>query len=690
VLSLLPPDEYPYQIGVGIYDVTGPAAQVGMMGYAMLNQRTSGLHFRLRARAYMVVPGNNTKNTLTFVNMDLCFTTHAVKTVTLERLNVLYPNEFTHQNVLITATHTHAGPGGYSWYSIYDMTTFGFEHDNFNAIVDGIVKAITMARKNLQKGKLFVNQGDLVEPVTNRNRSPTAYNNNEDAKNFKYDTDKFVITLRFEGEKNKELGVIAWFPVHGVSMNNINYLISGDNKGYASYLFEKKKNNASLPGIGPFVAAFAQSNEGDVTPNTRGAQCDNGEPCETAHSTCNGRSQGCHGYGPGNTDYESTKIIGTQQYEMARKLYEDRINSIELNGNGAFVHSFVKMDQMNIDPEFTGLKQTIKTCIGALGDSFAGGTTDGPGDFDFEQGTNSSKINPYWNFISSFLSNPTEEQKKCHEPKPILLYVGPLKYPTQWVPNILPMQIFRIDKLFIIAVPSEFTTMAGRRLRETVKKYLIKNGAATSDSIFVISGLSNSYSQYVTTHEEYVYQRYEGASTLFGPYTLAYYQQEYAKLAEYLAKGIQAPPGPTPIDYRNNIVSLNPPHLLDDGPFGDLIQDVKPRYQVNSIVKVIFYTGCPRNNFHIQGTFLNVERWDPNNRIWKVVAVDGDWETRYQWESHISFPEIAESYATITWEIPPDAEPGTYRIVHFGDWKAFWTGTITPFTGHSSNFTVSR
>jgi len=38
------------------------------------------------------------------------------------------------------------------------------------------------------------------------------------------------------------------------------------------------------------VAAFAQSNEGDVSPNTKGPHCiDTGLPCDTNHSTCNGR-----------------------------------------------------------------------------------------------------------------------------------------------------------------------------------------------------------------------------------------------------------------------------------------------------------------------------------------------------------------------------------------------------------------
>jgi neutral ceramidase len=57
-------------------------------------------------------------------------------------------------------------------------------------------------------------------------------------------------------------------------------MISGDNKGYASYLMEKRMNgNTTLPGKGSFVAAFASTNLGDVSPNTAGPRCiDTGEP----------------------------------------------------------------------------------------------------------------------------------------------------------------------------------------------------------------------------------------------------------------------------------------------------------------------------------------------------------------------------------------------------------------------------
>jgi hypothetical protein len=72
-----------------------------------------------------------------------------------------------------------------------------------------------------------------------------------------------------------DLGTLNWFSVHGTSMNNTNKLIklvilrfyvviilvySGDNKGYAGYLFEQLMNgNTSVvpPGLGSFVAAFA-------------------------------------------------------------------------------------------------------------------------------------------------------------------------------------------------------------------------------------------------------------------------------------------------------------------------------------------------------------------------------------------------------------------------------------------------
>ncbi len=80
-----------------------------------------------------------------------------------------------------------------------------------------------------------------------------------------------MLLLKLVADDGSLIGVVNWFAVHATSMNNTNTLISGDNKGYASYLMEKELNGASsTPGMGPIVAAFGSSNLGDVSPNTQG------------------------------------------------------------------------------------------------------------------------------------------------------------------------------------------------------------------------------------------------------------------------------------------------------------------------------------------------------------------------------------------------------------------------------------
>ncbi|PHU00789.1 Neutral ceramidase [Capsicum chinense] len=87
----------------------------------------------------------------------------------------------------------------------------------------------------------------------------------------------------------------------------------------------------------------------------------------------------------------------------------------------------------------------------------------------------------------------------------MIFFIPPLQ------PTILPVQILRIGQLVILSEPGEFTTMAGRRLRDAVKTVL-KSGATKefgSNIHVVLAGLTNMYLQYITTFEEYQIQRYE-------------------------------------------------------------------------------------------------------------------------------------------------------------------------------------
>jgi len=57
-------------------------SSVGMMGYVQFAQTTHGIHYRLRARAFVIVD-KATNVQVTYVNLDLCFATSAIKRVRL-------------------------------------------------------------------------------------------------------------------------------------------------------------------------------------------------------------------------------------------------------------------------------------------------------------------------------------------------------------------------------------------------------------------------------------------------------------------------------------------------------------------------------------------------------------------------------------------------------------------------------
>lgn len=157
-----------YKVGVGIYDVTGTAAQgtafhslplipaAGMMGYAMPQQKANGIHFRQRSRAFIFADAANDTNRVVFVSSDICMVFQEVKAHVVEKLEALFPGYYSLNNVMLSGTHTHSGPAGFAYYLLYDMSSFGFIAENFGAIVSGIVSAISMAHTNLADGNIYL------------------------------------------------------------------------------------------------------------------------------------------------------------------------------------------------------------------------------------------------------------------------------------------------------------------------------------------------------------------------------------------------------------------------------------------------------------------------------------------------------------------------------------------------------
>ena len=128
MISVVLASVHGYNVGVGRADVTGPAAEIGMMGYAKQGQNTkgrnyiilnftfytkynfSGIHTRQYSRAFIIE--DDDKSRVVFVSIDCAMMGQLVKMFVLEELETLYPGVYNERNLVLSSTHTHSGPAG--------------------------------------------------------------------------------------------------------------------------------------------------------------------------------------------------------------------------------------------------------------------------------------------------------------------------------------------------------------------------------------------------------------------------------------------------------------------------------------------------------------------------------------------------------------------------------------------------
>lgn len=701
-----------YLLGVGKADITGPVVEINMMGYANTAQVGSGVKQRLYSRAFIVGDIDHARDRFVYLVLDTQSGDTAVRYGILKALKERGPEYamYTHDNLAVTATHSHSGPGAWLNYLLPQITSLGFDKQSYQAIVDGCVLSIVRAHESLSPGKLSVGSTKVLG--ANINRSLYSYLANPEEERARYNisseddgsVEKDMTLLGFKRESDgKNIGILSWFPTHGTSMTVNNTLITGDNKGLAADLFEKAAKQ--LPDASDdFVAGFSQANMGDASPNTLGAWCDDGsgERCDFKASTCrDGRPHDCHARGPkyfeGNDEggAASCMEIARLQHEAAWNIFTAmEENGKTVNGVGVkAVHEFHNMAFWKFDlPDGT----EAQTCPAALGYSFGGGTWDEPGHFDITQQSTEATVSFGWRFVRWLLRPPSKEQTECQQPKSIILDVGEASKPYQWTPNVVDIQTFRVGQLIMVISPGEATTMAGRRWKEAVAKHsseLLKEDLAGQEPIVVIGAPSNSYTHYITTQEEYGIQRYEGASTLYGPHTLAAYINRTAESLHFLGATKRSP--------RHNGLRILPPDNSQRSisfisgvvfdrtgskqPYGATLKDVDSSYRRGETANATFIGANPRNNLRLEDTFAAVEFRRSSKDEWKRVRDDSDWNLVYRWKRISSL--LGTSQVTVDWEIEEDAPAGEYRLAYFGDAKALG-GKVTPFKGVSSVFTV--
>jgi neutral ceramidase len=502
------------------------------------NQITTGVESSLFARAFVVAdPASSTATgRVAIIVADIWAGTRRLKEAVLQRLDAALRGLYTDENVLLAGTHTHSAPGGYSGTLLYDFdfNRGGVDESTVTCIADGCVRALETAHAGLGPGRIHVNRGEVAD--CGRNRSSTAYLCNPQAERDRWgaDTDREMLLLTFaridDGGQDRPIGALNWYPIHPTDRGQKNTLVTGDNKGHASWLFEQGMNNDASRQ--PFVAAFANANCGDVSGNV-----------ELGHIP-----DGVH-------DRAQMEKHGRQQCDVARSLFDAATEEV----TGPVDHRHARVDFSNVAIRAA----STRTWPAALGVSFAAGSSEDSvpePDLGIHEGITAQNIDDGDAVITSVASlglsaifgisvidqAAAVTERTGQLPKPVVLMPGIDTPPA--VPQVLPVQLLRVGSVAVLGIPGELTTMAGRRLRTTVLDAL--SGTGITD--VALGTYANEYAQYITTAEEYSSQQYEGASTLFGPHTLEAYQQVAADLATALAHGTPATSGPAPTPWSSS------------------------------------------------------------------------------------------------------------------------------------------
>lgn len=675
-------DNQGYRMGSGLHDVTGPISDTASLAWVNPQQNFSGLHSRVYARAFALESPCNDKRIL-FVSIDTGLMSADVRQAVLAELaaDEDLAAHYDAHNVMLSVTHTHSDPGT-------GLVGIG---NGKAVIVSGIVGAIRMAHVNLQAnsqpGHIHLSTGELLD--ANINRSKPAFAMNPDAERQAFlnargqevQVNKQMLQLELHRADGRSAGLINWFGVHPTTLGPAQSLVSGDVKGTAALEFERLMGTdyRADSAQGTFVAAFAQSDEGDSSPNIHIEEHPYPDPRR----------------GAGEDALDSNAISALKQLARALELYGsgDMLQGpvdyrlIRIPIDNITVEDPAVLASLQHPPELDAADK--RTCAGVLGVSFGAGAEDGPGptveglrcgdspdllnaaleDIQTLQGVRLEGFPGGWPaqtipgqvLSAALMCNvsqlpPLLGDFSCQAEKPVLLPRGASE---------LPLQLLRIGQVAILGVPWEVTTMSARRLKTALLKELAPVGVKT----LVVAGLVNDYVHYLTTREEYASQQYEGASNLYGPWTLAVVTQESLKLARAMRDGQPLEvslPELARADLSLQAGPLETPHLA--GVPGSVITQPVAQARAGDVIRAEAVVGHPGNDLRLQQSYVYVEREQPDGS-WAVVTQDRDPALLYIWKPLIKLPVATErppvatgGSAEVVWQTPLNLPAGRYRF----------------------------
>lgn len=560
------------EAGAARRPVTAFEPGMEMFGWAQPYNRSEGADHDLYARA-VYVGDNGSGHGLFYACLEICFIPQGLRDAIVSGLRAELPEAgASESNVMLTATHTHSGPGGYSTDLFYTFSSQGFSPRVFGEIVAGTVAAMAAAWRARRPAILRFERSSLplTEPVS-FNRAVKPYNANKGVRSVTWArrheaTNRDMSVLRIDGRDGTPIASINWFAVHCTSIHSEHTRLHADNKGHAAAQVEASVDNPD------YVAIFAQAASGDVSPNFR-------------WSESRGRMIGVY-----DDDDASARFNGDIQAGYGLRLLEKARSAAALSRSIRTALLFHDFDGTEVDAEFAGGKPGRRTASAVIGLSFMEGTLEGPGPllkvpqlrralslgvaarkrlarrdpddphgpkYPFLETGRGGHGRAFGLFSMSDPGVPDWVDPLIAESRRLTRTGGQTWGP--WTQNVLPVQIVTIGEIAIVALPVEPTTESGRRIEQSLRDELAPAGIRN----VIVQGYSNSYAGYLTTTEEYQLQEYEGGSTYHGQWTLAGYQSALRRLARgFVARHERIEPsahGPFP--YRPGDHELDARHF---------------------------------------------------------------------------------------------------------------------------------
>jgi neutral ceramidase len=660
IRSAVPPSRRPacsgFCAGFGRADITPPPG-VGLAGNGPEGKRAEGYRVRLFVRALVLQDARGEKVALLVA--DLAHVSPTLHRMTAAR--VAEATGLTADRIVISATHTHAGPGHFyseRQYNGFGSSVPGYDTAVVNYLTQAFSSAIIQASASLRPARAA--WGQVPVWGFTRNRSYAAFLENKPAPSFPFPAPPGLdpvhaavdptwtllrVDLQNEAGDYVPAGAYSVFAIHGTANPPDGDLIDADIHGMLERGLERYiGSKLALPPAfrNHAVHILANGTEGDVSPDwPASARC--GIP----------RIQPVLRPGGPRTPAApwewrfSDSVTVALCTRAARDFIADAADSItrrvtalydelgsRLSGNMEVAVAF-RTDSL---PGLRGLCAAPYTGV-----STTAGAEDGPtrlrgwrlfGFFNlgFEEG--GSAVNPH--------------PRGCHREKRIALgeTMQNLLTGKNALAQVAQLSLVRIGDLVLGATPAEVTTVAGFEMKQAIRDSLAAAGG-TNGAVALI-GMANGYIQYVTSNAEYRAQHYEGGSTIYGPRSATVLAEELGSLAGALARNGGRSPANTVYDLDANpgdTVSVLPSRNSGPAPAAITRRVISMACQGDTVT-VRWLDAWPGRLFPADTAVVKFEAgrgsgtpdglaWDDDPRV-EIRAINSEKGRGYVWQAQLN------------------------------------------------------